>query len=259
MCGGIALIQLGASAIGTYTLKWTSPPGGGSAMIQDGFAFSNRNNPVPLYAAYACPSGSPYGERAVTPKRVSVYAKSSLTSMSLSGTTLTLVFASLAAYVSLGQGITPGDVIWDDQTGTVFWIRSTSGLTVLAEMQNNYHVVAGSVVPITAFSTTSGNLYFAASRVFMPVYPLYGNISTSSAVISNARRGDGYARWINGEIQAGDYLMVDQQRVNYWSQTATTVVSRDETVPSITLSGNAAQTVTGQHFSFWVAAPPANM
>jgi hypothetical protein len=107
--------------------------------------------------------------------------KTSLSTISLSSKTLTVVFTARAECEFYRNGPLPGDVIWDDNSGAVFFVRSQIGLTVLAELQNNYRSNGiGAYNTIAAFSTKTDNLYFVNSRVYTPEYYLQGDTATGS-------------------------------------------------------------------------------
>jgi len=138
-----------------------------------------------------------------------VVSKTSLSTCSLSGRTLTVTFASRSNTLFMQCGPEVGDVLWDDETGTTFFVRSRTGTTILAEMQNNYKSAGGGTwTTVTTFSTNSGNLWFRNARYYTPQYYLRGDATAGSAVLTNCARDDGYTGFITGDIATGDALAV---------------------------------------------------
>lgn len=235
------------------------------------YSLSNRNNPICAWLSQARPT-SQLDYQVNVPAIWSVIGKSGLT-ISLSGTTLTVTFPSRSDQTYYYNGGLPGDVIYDDNSGSVFYIRSRTTTTILAELQNNYRIVGGTfdangmstgggtVTPFNAFSTSAGNFYFGNSRFFLPEYFLRGDISTASAVISNAARDDGFATWMDGDSQIviNDYLYINAQLDRFFSPANTLIAGVSGASSTITLSGNGARTETIHPLGFFIRQPPANV
>ena len=195
------------------------------------------------------------------PFLVDPVAKTSLSAISLSNKTLTLVFAARAEWEFYRNGPLPGDVIWDDNSGSVFFVRSRIGLTVLAELQNNYRSNGvGEYNTIAAFSTKTGNLYFVNSRVYTPEYYLRGDTATGSATITNVARDDGYAAWFDAQIADNDYVWVSDRHDCWVSLRVTLIRERDQAAGTITLAGSTGmRTQTRRRLDLFIRQPPANV
>lgn len=190
-----------------------------------------------------------------------VTAKSSFTSLTLSGKTLTGVFSSRADWQFTNDGPLPGDVVWDDQTGMTFFVRSRTTTTFIAEAQNNYKDDgAGGFTTVTAFSTTIGNLYYRNSRIYTPTYYLRGDTTAGNTTISNVARDDGYSAWFDAQIAVGDAFAIRDTQDNWLSAANPFIAARDQSVPSITLvSANGLRTETRIRFDLLIRTPPANV
>jgi hypothetical protein len=188
-------------------------------------------------------------------------AKSSFSSLSLSGKTLTGVFSSRTDASFMNQGPLPGDVVVDDQTGMVFFVRSRTTTTFIAEAQNNYKDTGGGVfTTMTAFSTTVGNLYYRNSRLYTPSYYLRGDTTAASTTITNVARDDGFALWFDAQIAVGDAFAIRGTQDRWLSDANPFIAARDQTVPSITLVfANALRTQTRKRFDLFIRLPPANV
>src|SRR5262245_35923742 len=195
------------------------------------------------------------------PFLVDVIAKTALASLSLSNKTLTLTFTARAEWEFYRNGPLPGDVIWDDNSGSVFFVRSRTALTVLAELQNNCRSNgAGRYNTIAEFSTKTGNLYILNSRVYAPQYYLRGDTAAASATITNVARDDGYAAWFDAQIAANDYVWVSDS-YDYWVAPSVALIrARDQAAGTITLAGSTSmRTQTRRRLDLFIRQPPANV
>jgi hypothetical protein len=221
----------------------------------------SRKNCIPWYAMNVGAASETYDS---FPNKNSyflgVIAKSSLSSISLSGKTLTCTFSSRSDAAFMLNGPLPGDVVWDDATGMTFFVRSRTTTTFIAEAQNNYKYTGGVYVPIVAFSTISGNLYFRNSRIYTPPYYLRGDTTSGNATIANVARDDDFAAWFDAEITAGDAFAINGTQDNWLSAAAPFISARDQAVPSITLTATTGlRTQTRKRFDMFVRLPPANI
>lgn len=260
---------LAFSSHDTFGYDWTSAQ---TSDPYSRYSITNRNNTCCAWLDKTRPKAQPDYERR-TPKLWNAAAKSSFSSMSLSGGTLTATFTARTDQQFYYQGGLPGDVIYDDNSGLVFFIRSRVGTTIIAELQNGYKIVGGTfngsgmstgggtITPTVSFSTSSGALYFGNARIFLPEYYLRGDIQTGSADIINCGRDDGFCSWIDGDSQivVGDWNFVDALVDNYTSVTNANVTAVNGTTKIITLGGNGSRAVTRQPLGFFIRQPPANM
>ena len=183
--------------------------------------------------------------------------KTALASLSLSNKTLTLVFATRAEWEFYRNGPLPGDVICDDNSGSVFFVRSRIGPTVLAELQNNYRSNgAGGYKTLTAFSTKTGNLYFVNSRIYTPENYLRGDTAAGSATITNVARDDDYSAWFDAQIATNDYVWVSDRHDNWVSPTVALIRARDQAAGTITLAGSTGmRTQTRRRLDLFIRQP----
>jgi hypothetical protein len=188
-------------------------------------------------------------------------AKTSLSAISLSNKTLTLTFRARADWQFYRDGPLPGDVIWDDDSGSVFFVYSRSALTVLAELQNNYRGNgAGRYSTLAAFSPKTGNLYFVNSRVYTPENYLRGDTAVASATITNVARDDGHATWFDAQIAANDYVWVSDRHDNWVSPTVALIRTRDQAAGTITLAGSTGmRTQSRRRLDLFIRQPPAKV
>lgn len=269
-CGGLMLPQarLAERDHSVKTLMYNISTGAPDTIrhVERGYPFGDRDHCIPLLIRSASPSetqnrvDTAYEDVPLARATAFLQGKASaFSSITLSGKTLTMVRSStLDSYNAECFGLSPGDILWDDQTGTTFFIRSRSGDTIIAEAQNNYRSDGlGGWVLIDSFSTTVGTLYSVNTKTYTLGYPTYGDVAASSPTITNVKRADGYHGDINTYITVGDWLfnygMSDNNFTNIGKVTA-----RDQTANTITLSGNAQRAESRRRLSYWVRLPPAN-
>jgi hypothetical protein len=221
---------------------------------------STRVNCIPFWCENVSAS-SETGDRMVPPNYGAAVAKSALSSCTLSGTSLTIVFSSRTDASFLQQGPLPGDVIWDDQTGSVFFVRSRTTTTVIAELQNNIKSDGiGGWTLLSPFSTTVGALYFRNARLYTPTSYLRGDLAASNATISNCARDDGVAAY-DADIVVGDALAVPSTRDFFTSTAAAIIAGRSQAGGTITLSvaSGSTRAQTRRRLDYFIRQPPANV
>lgn len=222
----------------------------------------SRKNCIPFYAMNIGAELEVYDNFVSLTEYFSGFtAKSSFSSLSLSGKTLTGVFSSRTDALYMLVGPLPGDVVWDDQTGMTFFVRSRTGTTFIAEAQNNYKDSGGGVyTTMTAFSTTVGNLYYRNSRIYTPPYYLRGDTTAGNTTITNVARDDGFAAWFDAQIAVDDAFAIRDTQDRWLSGGNPFIAARDQSVPSITLvSANGLRTQVRKRFDLLVRVPPANV
>ena len=172
-----------------------------------------------------------------------VIAKSTLASCSLTNRTLTFSFSSRTDYVFASSGPDVGDVIFDTGSRATFFVRSRTGLTVIAEMQNNYKDDGlGGYTTVTPFDPSTGNFYVGNGRRYSLSRFVYGDVTSGSAVITNCQRPDGSSANLS-EILVDDWINLNIQDV-YGSATLFKITNVDSGAKTITLSGNLSLTAT---------------
>jgi hypothetical protein len=184
--------------------------------------FTSRNFCIP-YLQTKARHQNDLVEQPVTYRRppITVEPRTNFSSITLTDKTLTLVKSSLTDDEAMIDGFMPGDIIRDPDSCMVFFIRSRSGTTVIAEAQNNYvDDGLGGFDTIKAFSTStaSGNLVFLNTRIFFAGNEGWVDFDTSVDP-SVYRRADGDVTFLTNATTGvvdrttdgvlGDYLYVD--------------------------------------------------
>lgn len=221
-----------------------------------------RKNCIPLYATNVGASEEPYDSFPnKSPYFRGIVNKSEFSSLALVNKTLTGTFSSRADWQFMNNGPLPGDVIWDDQTGMSFFVRSRTGTTFIAEAQNNYKSNgSGGFVPIASFSTTVGNFYIRNTRLYTPRLYLRGDTTAGNATATNVGRDDGFGAWYDAQIAVGDAfaILATQDR---WQSDATAFISaRDQSAGTITMSAGAeVRASTRRRFDLFIRTGPSNV
>jgi hypothetical protein len=222
----------------------------------------SRKNCIPYYAMNIGAESEAYDNFVSYTKYFSgVTAKSSFLSLTLSNKTLTGTFSSRADWEFMSDGPLPGDLIWDDETGMTFFVRSRTGTTFIAEAQNNYKASGGGgFTTFTPFSTTVGNLYYRNSRIYTPPFYLRGDTTAGNVTIANVARDDGFSAWFDSQIAVNDAFAIRSTQDNWLSEANPFIAARDQSIPSITLvSATGLRTETRNRFDLLIRQPPANM
>ena len=189
----------------------------------------------------------------------SVPKSSGFSSVSLSNRTLTLQFTSLAEDRAMRLGVEPGDVIRDGNTGMIFFIRARTGTTVTAEAQNNYiSNGGGGFDTMTAFSATSGSLQFMNSRLYVPNFVTLADFSDGSNTATAIGRFDGFATYLDADVEVGDYIYTDLDRDALFINGEGELTAIDTSARTFTFAGNARNTVDRKVLPVWIRTPPPN-
>lgn len=244
-----------------YNLETGNVYSPGATLMEPTSLETSRATCFPMWATYARCAGAVVSDvPQFVPRRIKAWSKTSdFSSISITNKTLTLVFNSLSDSVADADGCMPGDVIYDDNSGSVFFVKSRTGTTVVAELQNNYKSTNGGVTytRLVAFSTTVGNLWTKTGRLYMPTSPLFADTTSGSATAANAERADGFAGFIESSIAVNDRLYVaDHLYVNF--PVNNVVNSRSNSSKQVVFSANATQTKTKERLPFFIKQAPAN-
>ena len=170
----------------------------------------------------------------------------------------------------LQLGYLPGDVVVHEPTGTVMFVRSTddsgtppntySGGTgeVVLELQNNYYDSGGTYEIIdNSFLASDEKWTFVPCRAYLPKVPVIGSTDTSSPDISVLSLAAGSAT--DYGLVAGDCLWENSGVVKTFRSTGSVIIQSINTAAgTITMGGNADQTVPINQFDWWMRQPPAN-
>lgn len=264
LCGGVVFPQierLRGQRIKFKAVNIDTRAVGSGVFCEEGYKLTSRTHCIPIYPWEVQASSESYSDAVRTPRGRFTQAKSGLTSCTLSDRTLTIQFASRTDWQFMLWGPDCGDIIFDDLTGMVFFVRSRTGTVVIAEAQNNYKDNGlGGFTTVTAFSTSTGNFYFASGRFYTPQYYLRGDITSGNATIANCARDDSFAAWYDAQIAVDDYLWVtDSQDRVMGVGTGLRVAARDQAASTITMAGTFSRTETRRRLSLFVRKPPANV
>jgi hypothetical protein len=211
-------------------------------------------------------SGQQDDDGVVNPQRKNVNAidKTQITTPTLtnSGGKLVLVFTMPAGWTTFNQafyGPGNGDVLYDDSTGSVFFVRSVAAgppATITAVLQNNYKVVAGVAQPIVAITFTGGYFWTLVSRYYTPTQFTVGTFSTSAATITGVGAPQGGNSWVTTDIKVNDIIYNDDTRSNlFGSQNGTLTAVAAAT---LTMSAKSYSNATQQRLALFIRVPPAN-
>ncbi|MEM0987635.1 MAG: hypothetical protein AAGK00_02055 [Pseudomonadota bacterium] len=180
-------------------------------------------------------------------------------SVSLVGRTLTLEFDTLSDTQAMYFGVLPGDIVRHVDTATIFFIRSRSGTTVIAEAQNNYiSDGSGGYELLDPVPTTAGLIQFFNSRIYTPTASVIMDFTQGSNVATNVGRPDGFAGFLENDIKPGDHFYVSGDEDSIMALASSRVVSIDQTARTITFAGNAQATVSRKRAGQWLRTAPPN-
>ena len=115
------------------------------------------------------------------------------------------------------------------------------------------------VAVIDAFSTTTGNFYFANTRLYYPSYATFADLTSGSPTLASCGRADAYAGYLESDITVNDRIFTDQTVDGAFSQTASKITARDNAAKTITLDGNAQATQSRRLLPLFVRQGPANI
>jgi hypothetical protein len=150
----------------------------------------------------------------------------------------------------------------DGASNSVFAIRSRSGTTVIAELQNNYRKPSGGNYQcITAFDTASGIMYAANCRLYTPNYPVLVDLTSGSTTLANAGRDDSYGGFLQGSIAVDDRVFVMPYRDLFVPEDKCKIATRTNGSPgSIVMEtgGTATRTLARKRLQFLIRKPPSN-
>jgi hypothetical protein len=180
---------------------------------------------------------------------------------SRSGLTLTITGVN-AAWLPHMWGGTPGDVIFDPVTKSVFFVRSydsgASGGTILAELQNNYV----GTTPRAALTLSSGLFYFGQAKLYLTDSYTKGTFNSASTSVTSVGRTDSFGGTLTTWMANGDRLYpFNGEWVNdlATSETLTVISSVTNGSPgSFALAGFPLTSGT-RDIGFIIRQPPANV
>lgn len=244
--GGVVLTQLGRAGFQPMRARMRSQISynvdTGAANTQeftDRIFNSDRARLIPFWGESVSARSAQHDKQPMPFREAWAQPKSTLSAISLTGSTLSITFTASRSEVLFNQyGPLPGDVMWDDNTGVTFFVRSRIGDVVLAELQSGYKIVTGTVTPLTAFSTTVGNLYIRNARIYTPPRFLRCDTTAANAGLTNCAQDDGFAAWYDAEIAVDDYILLDEEQDRFVNATPDShITARSQAAGTITLAG----------------------
>lgn len=191
--------------------------------------------------------------------------KSTFATCTLVGKILTFTYAAGTYMDAMTFGWMPGDVLIDNASGSVFWVKSYTGpvagaaagaMTIVAELQNNLKF--DGVTVFNAFSTTAGNLDAIISRLYVQDQNIIGDTTgpvpgPATAIITNV--GNLAGSWSFGSVAVGDVLPAALQR-GLFTTANSRVTAVDTAARTITMGGVATRTSTREDFTWWMRSSP---
>lgn len=264
LCGGVVLPRL--SHWGKrHTIKHTpvNIATGSRTTVTwtyDGYQAGARTGCIPLYVRTARALGDNFNDDQLNPQFQGFQVdKAGLSSCTLSNRTLTLVFSSLSDAAAMRNGLMPGDVLWDESTGSVFFIRSRSGTTVVADLQNNFKDAGGGTfATIDTINLATGYFYAGNARFYTPTYPLLGTVTNGNNTISNVQRDDGFSGVIESNIEVGDHLWVDELKDQPYGLSGANITARSNASATITMGTTGRFTQSRRRLNFFIRTGATN-
>lgn len=219
---------------------------------------ARRATGIPIYATRISTGDLNAADAGFNFPRVrNIFSLIPATSVSQSGNTVTIDLTGATSALSLFQsGGDVGDIMVHGNTGTAFVVAARTSLTVTLKAVNNLDA-SGNIMSTIALA---GNMTCINCRIFTLNTPHWGDISTSSAVISNVKRLDGASSSVNDAqngVQAGDALFTaNGAAFGLVAPTNAPIVSVG--TDSITMTGNARFTRTTERMELFVRQPTPN-
>jgi hypothetical protein len=242
----------------------------GPVMAQDGmYATTSRPYCIPAWVNEVGTTSGQYRDSARIPRPVIAVAKSGLTIALTQDASkrgeLAITFTSLSDADAANRGMNPGDICWDDATGTVFAIRAREQVAgvgdsrkLTCEIQNNYRLSGGTYACIDSFSTSSGNLYFMPCGVYTPTYPTIADITSASPTLAAVGRDDGFGGFTTADVIVDDRVLIDAHGDRWVADANNKITAVDAGALTITLAGNAVRSLSRKRIPFFLRQPPAN-
>lgn len=185
-------------------------------------------------------------------------------SFSKSGRVLTVSGIALPQYTFPVSGGDVGDLIYDDETKTHYVIQSwdNSGPTGTWKLfaLTNYTNSGG----LNTVPTGSGYFWILNTRVYTPTYPIFGDVTSGSGVVSNLKIGNGTSISSNTThyTVADDWVYEPQLNTYLWSTDLTKVYSIGTGTMTIQYYSvgdvTADKTITRKRFGTFVRKSPTN-
>ncbi len=167
--------------------------------------------------------------------------------------TTTLTGRTTAQFVMLGPDV--GDVVWDETSGAIFYVRSRTGTTISMVAQTGI----GSDGELLTAMTTAGSLWFLNCRRYTPAHVTMGSTTAASAVMTAVQRDDGDKSFLESEIPAGDSFLVESKVDNFLPSAGILIAASSNAAGTVTASGNFVRTETRKRITLLVRAAAPNV
>lgn len=235
--------------------------------------FTTRDCLMPIHQSRYTPRSQPDGE--ILTRRYPGVQRYTVVAASPGATECTATISDRTLTLSMGSNFTdanafikgglPGDAIMDANTKTVWWIRSRTGTTVIAEQQTNYTPDGGGGYTHSdrALSLTGSQLVFLNQRQFVPGRLFFGDFSTGSANITyyqgrKSAADNGTLNNVSTGFQVGDYLFIDPEQDGMHIGTECEITAINSTPGVMTVTGAAARVDRTRFVLTGIKQPPAN-
>ncbi len=213
----------------------------------------NRSLCLPVYGALA--KSLPFGNDPGVPLLTRLNGYTAAGAITQVGRNITFTVTGLTSDLLARIGGDVGDVISSDATGINFWVYSRTGTTISARAQSGYDLNGNLLTALP-----NADFFWSLNcRRYCPSVVMYGDITSGSAIITNVVDGSGAAFTIANQLTVGDWFFQDPE-VNkiFPTDAATKIAAIDDLLHTITLGGNALQTLTHQRLGLWVRTAMPN-
>jgi hypothetical protein len=155
----------------------------------------------------------------------------------------------------INEGGANGDIVYDDATGIIFYVRSRNGSTITMRAQTGYDSSGRLLAPISK----RGNFWYQNCRAYSPLTLLQGDVNTNNATVSRVGTDDD-PTFREGTIVAGDYVGVSPA-IDNWIRTVgggNMITATNSPGGSFVLASSPLKAQTRRRFAIFYRAEPAN-
>jgi hypothetical protein len=153
------------------------------------------------------------------------------------------------------EGGDAGDIVWDDASGAVFYVRARTGAQIIMRAQTGYNAAGN----LHAAPNNSGSLWFLNCRRYTPPYVTYATLTSGSAALTAVQRDDGDASYLESDLPAGDFFCVDSRVDNFLPSSGLQITASNNAAKTVTANGNFTRSETRKRLTTFVRAAPANV
>jgi hypothetical protein len=191
---------------------------------------------VPFYSKFV--RSSSWGDAGVAVNLESASAedkKKIRGSITVSGRDVTFT-SGRTEEVLINRGGANGDIVFDDVTGIIFYVRSRTGSTVTMRAQTGYDSLGRLRAPITK----TGNFWYQNCRAYSPLIFFQGDIDPATVTVNNVGEDDDRTFDEHG-LAVGDFAAV-WPAIDNWIGTSE--------------KGNRITAINGEQGTFAFASKP---